>query len=312
MVIINIMNYSYIRGLDLNLLVTFQALMEERSVTRAARRLNLTQPAVSHALTRLQTMLKDPLLVRAGKGYEPTQRASMAYAQMEKLLPQIEALVRGPQFNPREAVNTFRIAASDYSSAVLLPALAKILGAEAPKIHIQIVSSDGGFRRLETNEIDLALTNEIDVKVWTGMPIRTETLFREEFVCLVRTNHPASQKRLTVQRYLSEKHVGVAIAGGRQRLIVQVLDKLGKERNVKLTLPYFLPVAAIVENSDLVATLPKRIALRLVTPKTKIIAAPPEFGGFNYNQVWHSRDDSDVAHQWLRGVVRQAAAQIAM
>lgn len=312
MLIMTDMNYNYIRNLDLNLLVTFQALMEERSVTRAARRLNLTQPAVSHALARLQAMLKDPLLVRAGKAYEPTQRALLAFAQMEKLLPQVEALVRGPQFNPREAVHTFRIAASDYPSAVLLPALAKILGAEATEIHLQIVSSDGGFRRLETNEIDLALTNEIDVKVWTGNPIRTEALFREEFVCLVRANHPASQKRLTMQRYLSEKHIGVAIAGGRQRLIVQVLDKLGKERNVKLTLPYFLPVGAIVENSDLIATLPKRIALRLATAKTRIIAAPPEFTGFSYNQVWHSRDDSDVAHQWLRGAVRRAAAEIAL
>ena len=304
------MNHGYIRRVDLNLLAIFQVLMEERSVTRAARRLFLTQPAVSHALDRLQETFNDPLLIRAGNAYEPTNRAFMAYTQLEKLLPQIEAVIRGPQFNARVAEDSFKVATGDYGAIVLVPELTRLIAEEAPQVHIQVLPSDGGFRRLETNEVDLVLTNDGDIAAWTGNPIHSEPLFRETLVCIVRKGHRVTKRRLTLQRYLQEKHVAVAVTGARQRLVEKILDNLGKQRDVHLTLPYFVAVGAIAETTDLMATLPKRIARRILTPRTQIVPAPAEFREFAYHLVWHPRDDSDSAHIWLRTAIRRVGAQL--
>ena len=151
------MQFPHIQRSDLNLLLAFQALIEERNITRAGQRIFLSQPAMSRVLDRLQTMLRDELLVRTPAGYEPTHRALEIYAGLEKLLPGIEGLLQGSEFNPAEATLEYRIAGSDYSSSLILPRLMKMLGTIAPGIQIEISSLDiDVFQQLEKNALDLA------------------------------------------------------------------------------------------------------------------------------------------------------------
>ena len=299
------MRYTHIQQSDLNLLVSLQALVEERSVGRAARRVFLSQSAMSRVLDRLRGLFKDELLVRTGRGYEPTHRALHIYAELEQFLPPIEQLLRGEEFNPAQAIESFRIAASDQAAVILLPALMEAVSRTAPGIQFEIFPVDDDvFRKLEINALDLALwVNE------APPTLRAQPLFREKIVCLVRTGHPLGKRRLTLARYLEQNHVVVSLLGGRQGLVEQALDRLGYRRKVQLRIPYFGAVGAIVERTDLVATLPKRLAKRLTTlSKTRILPAPIEFQEFTYIQAWHPRYDSDPAHQWLRELIRKASA----
>jgi DNA-binding transcriptional LysR family regulator len=300
-----LMRYTHIRRSDLNLLVSFQALLEERSVTRAARQMFLSQPAMSRVFDRLQHLFRDELLVRTVNGYEPTHRAAHIYAELERLLPRVEELLRGAQFDPAEATDSFRIAATDHAAIVLLPAIMEELARTAPAIQVEVSSwGDEVFRNLNANTLDLAL--------WVNQapqPLRTEPLFHDDFVCLFRAGHPAAKRPLTLKRYLEQKHVAVSVAGRQQGVVERNLDRYGVRRNVQLNVPYYGAVGSIVERTDMVATLSKRLAKRLTAiSNTVLVPAPKEFQKFTYIQVWHPRHESDPAHAWFRGVVRKASS----
>ena len=300
------MQFPHIQRSDLNLLLAFQALIEERNITRAGQRIFLSQPAMSRVLDRLQTMLRDELLVRTPAGYEPTHRALEIYAGLEKLLPGIEGLLQGSEFNPAEATLEYRIAGSDYSSSLILPRLMKMLGTIAPGIQIEISSLDiDVFQQLEKNALDLAFrVND------APRPLRTEFLFYEEFVCLFRKGHPLGNGPLSLHQYLKEKHIVISVAGGQQRLIEKTLERLGYQRNVQLKVPYYTFVASIIKESNLVATIPKGLASTLVrTSKIHHLPAPIEFPSFNYVQVWHPRYDTAPAHKWLRELVKRICSK---
>lgn len=300
------MRYTHIRQSDLNLLIVLQALVEERSITRAAQQMFLSQPATSRALDRLQHLFKDELLVRTSHGYEPTHRASYVYAELERLLPRIEELLRGAEFNPAEVTDSFRIAATDHAVSVLLPAIMEAMAHAAPGIQVEVSPwEDDVFRKLNANSLDLGL--------WVNSappPLRTEPLFQDDFVCLLRAGHPASKRPLTLQRYLDQKHLAISAVGRQQGLIEKILAQLGQRRTVQLNIPYYGSVGAIIERTDMVATLSKRLAKRLsAASKTVMLPAPKEFQSFTYIQVWHPRHDSDPAHSWFRQVVKKASAR---
>lgn len=161
------------------------------------------------------------------------------------------------------------------------------------------------FHRLETNALDLAL--------WVNDApgdLRTEVLFRDSFMCLVRDGHPVGRKALTLDRYLSYPHALILLAQQRQGVIDRELESKGIQRRVQLRIPYFASAAWVIERSDMIVTIPKRLATRLARiSRTRMLAPPVELSEFRYIQVWHSRLDSDPAHQWVRRTMANAAAR---
>jgi DNA-binding transcriptional LysR family regulator len=298
------MRQTHVRGVDLGLLSTLQALVEERSITRAAERMHLSQPAMSRAFDRLQSLFSDELLVRTRQGYEPTLRALHLYAEIERLLPSLEGLLRSDDFDPATATDTFRIAATDYATSVVFPGFMARMTRLAPGVALEISPfTDTVFRRLETNSLDLAL--------WVNNApneLRSQVLFHEGFMCLVRHRHPIGREPLTLERYLSYPHAMVTLAEGRQGIIDDALDEKGLRRRVQLKIPYFASAAWTIEHSDMVLTVPRRLATRLARiARVRAILPPIELAEFRYIQVWHPRMDSDPAHQWLRRMFAESA-----
>lgn len=296
------MQLTHIRKIDLGLLNTLKALVEERSIGRAAERVFLSQPAMSRALDRLQTLFGDDLLVRGVHGYEPTLRALQIYAELERLLPRFENLVNGSHFDPATSTDRFRIATTDLATLVFFPPIMAHLSKVAPCIAIEIVPSDEEiFRKIETNTLDLAL--------WmNAVPcdLRTEVLFHDRFACLVCNDHPLGGEAVTLERYLGYPHVMITTFSHTQGIVDRALDDRGAARRVHMRVPYFAAAASVVERTDMIITLPRHLALHLTkATKTRVVPAPEEFGEFRYVQVWHPRSDADPAHGWIRAVMRQ-------
>lgn len=300
----NFMQHTHIPRIDVRLLTVLQALVEERSITRAAERMFLSQPAMSRALDRLQEMFDDELLVRTKQGFEPTHRALSIYAELAYLLPRFNAMLRGTAFDPAVSTDVFRIAATDYAASVLFPQVLTQLGKLAPKMTIEIFSwQDSAFRQLESNALDLV--------IWANTApaeLRSQELFQDHFMCMVRKGHPIGNKPLTLERYLSFAHVMVTLGHQRQGLVDRAFEEMGLSRRVQLKTPYFTSAAWMIENSDLIVTLPGRLARRLVRiSKTRLVRPQIDFLTFRYLQVWHPRMDGYPAHRWLRDVFEKVA-----
>jgi DNA-binding transcriptional LysR family regulator len=288
------MRYANIEKADLNLLLGLQALLEERSVTRAAQRMHLSQPAMSRVLDRLQEMFRDELIVRAAGGYEPTTRASSIYSELSSLLPRIDRLLQQNTFNPADANHRFRIAAGPYASVWLMPRLIESVAKHAPGVHVEVTNETQGFQRLETNQIDLLLSTE------DGPPnLPASALFEEPYMCLLRPDNALGRRRLTLRRYLAARHVS-----GQQPLLEDLLKGLGHERDVRVKIADPFAIGMIVAGTDLIGTLALQTARQLKNLfKLQMVPAPAEIGLFKYSQIWHPRNDSDPAHLWLRVVV---------
>ena len=300
------MRYTHILRSNLNLLASFQVLIEERSVTRAANRVFLSQPAMSRVLDKLQEMFNDKLLVRTRKGFEPTRRALQIYDQLELALPAIETVLRGETFNSSESSDYFRIALTDNVALTLLPALLKAIARQAPGIRIQIFALDDiSFRKLETNALDLV--------IWVNdapSPLRSEPIYRDKSVCVIRKGHPLGKRPLTAKRYLQLEHLVISPSTTHHSLLERALTALNYERNARLTIPFFAAAGPIIESTDLAATLPNRLAQRLTAEsKTRSVPLLIKLPDFCYIQVWHPRNDEDPAHMWLRQLVRSVSAK---
>lgn len=293
------MQYTHIHKSDLNLLINLQVIIEEGSISRAARRMFVSQSAMSRILDRLQSMFNDELLIKTAKGYEPTPRGIVIIGELQELLPKVELLLRGRQFDPAISTEEFRVASTNFASIRVFPKLLDRLMREAPKVRIHLSSWENGFRRLDSNSVDLVLT------AYPPEPhLRSELLIREPFVCVVGKNHPIRKRRLTVDEYLKYPHVSSIIDPARQQIIDSILEKLGKKRDLQLTVPQAF-VASILERSTMIATVPQGSAERYIkTSATRVVQAPRQFGVFSYQQVWHPRTEEDVAQKWLRNMIR--------
>jgi DNA-binding transcriptional LysR family regulator len=199
---------------------------------------------MSPAFDRLQEMFGDELLVRTNQGYVPTHRALNLYAELEHLLPRVEGLLRNDRFEPVTAADNFRIAATDFAASVIFPSFMARLAKVAPGVSLNIHPfDDTTFRQLEANAVDLAL--------WVNSApaeFRTQVLFHDRFMCLVRNGHPAGKKALTLDSYLSYPHALVNLAHQRQGLIDKALEDKGIKRKVQITLPYFASAAWVIEH----------------------------------------------------------------
>lgn len=288
-------------AIDLNLLVVLRALLRERHVTRAAARVGLSQSATSHALARLRELLADPLLVRRGRALALTPRASRLLPALERGLDDLEnAVADDPEFDPATARRRFTIGASDYLQALMIGPLLRKLATHAPHVDLTIVVFPNLDELMETGTVDLVLT----VANQTPRGATRETLFAEGFTCMVRRGHPEIKQRLTLDRYLAQRHLVIAPSGTPGSLVDTALEKRGLERRIALRVTNFLIAPTVVSETDLINTMPTRLARFLAkTYPLRLFAPPLELPHFEYCMSWHPRLDHDPAQRWLREFV---------
>ncbi|MCZ7839855.1 LysR family transcriptional regulator [Leclercia adecarboxylata] len=286
-----------IRTLDLNLLKTLDALMDERSVTRAASRLSLTQPAVSGMLNRLRDYFDDPLFIRAPHGIVPTTRAEELAAPVKRILADIDVLLQPTGFDPLSASMTFTVAATDYAlRAVMVPFIAA-LKIRAPAIRVRVVpvESDRLVSQLERGSVDVALITPHT----TPAELHSRALYDERYVCMMRADHPDAGKPLSLARFCALEHVLVSYEGdGFRGVTDSVLEKIGRMRRVGLSVSHFLVLPDVLALSDMIATVPSRIAENQT--EMFVCETPVPVPGFTKSMAWHGRTHRNPAQAWLR------------
>lgn len=293
---------SNIRTIDLNLLKVFDALLDEGSVTRAAARLSLTQPAVSGSLTRLREGFNDPLFVRTRRGIVPTTHALSLGAQVKRVLCEVEAMLQPASFDPLQSDLTVNIAATDYAQrAVLVPFLA-VLRERAPRMRVAVLPAhpDEVQTQLERGELALALMVPESI---SPELLHSHVLFEEHYVCTMREGHPeAGAKRLSLAKFCALDHAIISYSGSPFRGATdEALARVGRTRRVSVSVPCFLVLPEILRASDLIAVAPSR----LVAGSAGLVAlAPPvDIPGFTKIVAWHERTHNDPAHAWVRALL---------
>jgi DNA-binding transcriptional LysR family regulator len=295
--------------IDLNLLVSLDMLLAVRNVTHAARRLSLSQPALSAQLRQLRDLFRDPLLLPAARGMTPTARALELQVPLREMLATLSALVAERQpFNPAVAENIFRIAATDsIQIAVCVPLVAR-LRSLAPGVRVVLFPADSPrlAEQMASGELDLAFSTH------QSMPeaLKTRFLYDETFLCLLRRDHPSGSRPLDLDVFCRLDHVLISPAGGGFTGVVDdVLARLGRKRRVVVSLTSFLVAPALIAESDLICTVPARLARRS-SDALNVLATPCEVGTFSVHMGWHPRTDSDPAQKWLREQVLTAANDV--
>lgn len=290
-----------IRNLDLNLLKALDALLTERSVTRAADRLGLTQPAVSGMLARLRDAFGDPLFVRTQHGVIPTMRAQQLVSPVRQVLSGVESLLQPAAFVPEQATFTVSLAATDYAlQAVAVPFIAQIRQ-RAPGIRIAIRPTEDShiISHFERGDLDLALMTPQSAPP----DLHARRLFEETYVCAMRSTHPDAQDgTLSLDRFCACDHALVSYTGERFRGVTDdALAQLGRSRHVVLSVTSFLVLAEVLRSTDLIAVVPKR----LMTNAAGLSLMPPpvHIPGFTKLAVWHERTHNDAGHRWVRSVL---------
>lgn len=304
-----------IQTIDLNLIVAFEALMEERNVTRAAKRIGLSQPAMSNALSRLRRTFDDPLLVRTPGGMTPTPAAQALIDAVHKALTHLRgALEEKPAFNPAASDRTFRVLTSDYAEVVLLAPMIGKLREQAGGVSIRVYRPPNVFqsptRTALSDSFDLAIGFFPDA-LSLDPGVRSELLFEEDNVCIASSNHPTIKSRLSIRQYASARHAAVFYKTEGPGVIDTVLAQKGLARDLAVLAPHFASVPFLVAESDLIATLPRRLASRFSRAlKLQILPIPFTLPPFRLTMLWHERVDSDPAHAWLRRLVVETASMI--
>ena len=294
--------------IDLNLLVVLDALLQERSVTRAAERLGTTQSTLSTALGRLRKVLGDPILVRAPGGMTPTPRALALEGPLRESLAGLNRILQAPQtFDPLHTTRTFTIAATDYTQFVVIGPLLRRLQQEAPRLRLEVAPLEGHFpwEKLAEGEVDLVLAGA------TRAPegLQSRALFRDEAVCVVRKDHPALTAPFSLASYLALSHVEVHSVGG-ITLAEQALARLDKQRHLSLIVPQFMVAPFLVLQTELCFTLARRLAEPLAAwMPLEMLPLPFETPPIAVRAYWHRRAQDDPAHRWLRAQISLAAGE---
>lgn len=302
-------NAMDLRSFDLNLLVILNTLLTEQSVSRTAKQLNLSQPAVSAALNRLRKTLNDPILVRDGSKMVPTARAEQFAIPVQSILADIEATFAAlAPFDAKTAKRKFRIATKDYGAYVFIPELMQRIESKAPGIDLEVWDTGQSVEKsLQSGDIDLAITD-----AWELRHCRcVEELFKETFTCLIQKNHPRIGSTITIEQYVQEQHALISIRGRVPGNVDVALKKLNLQRHVRLTLPHVLSAPAVVASTELIVTMASRIAAQIAERSTLRALPPPvELNGFDIAMAWHPRLSEDAALQWLQEEVRQVSNTI--
>lgn len=294
-----------LRRVDLNLLVTLEALLEEKSVTRAAEGLGMSQPAVSRALGRLRTVFADALLVERRKAYILSTRAEEIQPTLRRILAHIGGMLEARSFDPATAVGTVRLLMLDLEAAALAPYLLDRLATEAPSLNLELLPPAGRLFELLEDDATEALVGVVDE---APAGIRKRGLYDDRYITLMRTGHPAAGKKLTLKRYLELSHIVVSITGVGPAPVDEALARIGRQRRVKVRVPSFLAAVEIAAQSDLVVTLPSSLARTAAAIGRFVVLPPPlDLDRFTMSLYWHARHQDDPRHIWLRSMVVQAA-----
>ncbi|EKE78747.1 LysR family transcriptional regulator [Oceanibaculum indicum] len=299
-----------LRNLDLNLLVTLDALLQEQHVTRAAKRLGLTQPAVSNALERLRYLFKDPLLERAGPAMKPTPRADALREPLRQALADLSNIVAGPSAPDISQIEqTVRIVMTDLAAELLTPRLYARAAREAPGLGIAVLPWLGPDRTDQSilrGEADIAIT----IVLSSSQPdMRRELLSYESYAVAMRPDHPAAEA-FDLARWLAYPHLILSARGDPHGVVDDILAGMGLRRQVRVTVNSFMTIPRLLATSDLLAMLPARF-LSTVPREYRLIGRPPpiDMPGLDLFLQWHPRRDSDIATQTVRGWLKEAMAE---
>lgn len=307
------------RTLDLNLLRVFDEVMAERSLTRAAHNLSLTQPAVSNALRRLREALGDELVRRHGHGVEPTPRAVALWPSVREALRQLQAAIVPSTFAPQQAHNTFVLAMADATAGELMGGLARLLEQQSPGVSLRVVPLTTRDPRpmLSADGADMALgyfpavLADLTARAQSGEAIHFEhqRLYSGEYVCVMRKDHPLAQRPLGLSEYCAARHLLVSFSGRPYGFVDEALAVIGQQRRIVLTVNQFFTAGRVVVNSDLLTVLPRHFV-----PTTGMARAlalrelPFEVPPVQVHALWHRKRHHEHAHRWMREQL-QAVAQ---
>lgn len=297
-----------LRSVNLNLLLAFDALITEKSVTRAAKRVGITQSSMSSSLAQLRAVLGDPLFHRTSHGIEPTARAIAVAGEVRAGLASFERALSPTSFDPRKAERTFVLATSDFVELVLLPTLLERVAREAPGVRLDL--KPWGLhevpRELERGEHDLMLG------FYDTLPPRhrDERLFEDVFTCIVRRGHPKVRTKLDLKTWLALEHLLVSQRAGSPTSVDRALSRRGMTRKVGARVSHFLLAPIVVARTDMVAAVSERVA-DVFGPALSLRRFPPPIplpSGW-VRQAWHERMDADPGHAWLRGLIAEESAR---
>lgn len=286
---------------DLNLLIVFDAVMQERSVTRAGNRIGLSQPAMSHALNRLRHMLKDELFVRTPEGMVPTPRAEMLAPPLRNALSEMQLALEPAAFDPAASDRRFVLAVNNYAAVVLAAPLVSAVSAAAPAVRLDLRPSGtlDIVAHLDRGDLDLTL-GSMDSP---GERFAAAPLLEDPFVMVMRRGHPASRRNLSAAAIAALPHLEISSSREDISFIDRWLAEYGLARHIVLRAPY-LSAAAILVQSDLVAILSRRIAQEFVRNHPLLIREPPyDSPRVRTTMLWHRRLEGHPAHRWLRDVI---------
>jgi DNA-binding transcriptional LysR family regulator len=295
---------------DLNLLVVFNAIYEEKNLTRAGQRLRLTQPAISHSLNRLRSAFNNQLFVRHGHQMVPTPLAEKLKLRVQEILELTEGIVEGCEnFDPSRSVRSFSIGIQDYPLLVVLPPLIEIINKTAPGISIKASHLRKEDRKiaLEDGKLDMV----IGVKQEFGSNINQQYLFSDREVCIMRTGHPTISSTLTIEQYIGAEFVGLSVSEYEEQAIDVKLKKMGERRKIRLIVENEVTIPNLVANTDLLANVVKLVANAFVSwLPIKILPLPIPITDIKVYQYWHTRHQKEPAHAWLRQTIKNVCETI--
>lgn len=301
---VEIHTVNSIADVDLNLLVVFDAIVKERNITLAARRVGLSQPAMSSALGRLRRTFNDPLFVRTGSGMQPTPYAQLLASPIHRACELIGAALQiGGDFDPASSTRTFGFYMTDIGEAVFLPKLLVALSRSAPGVKVKVVRMpERGFgEAMAEGEVDFAIGLFPTLKAGFFQ----QRLYRDEFVCVLRADHPDAQRPLGLKQFAAMRHAVVTTAGtGHEATVERAFAREKLRRRVDLTIPHFMALPMIVTQTDVIATIPRRLAQAFAAyPNIKLIAPPLKIPSFEIKQHWHERYHHAMANKWMRALL---------
>jgi DNA-binding transcriptional LysR family regulator len=302
------MRLEKLRQADLNLLIAFAAIAEEKSVTAAASRLLLSQPAVSRALQRARVMFRDGLLVRSPNGFELTLRGRKILEELEILLPKLDRLVTPNTFDPMREKSHFRISGPDNVCTAVLPRLCRQYASGSYQVEFEFLPWQAGIPELvDRGQLDLIL--HIDDGL---LPVHfhSEKLYREDWICAVARGSRFGE-RLSLKQYLAASHIVVASYGGVQTIPDKQLAAVGARRSSSIRVPYFGVALQCLPGTELVLTLTSGMTSAVKRNRdVRLVKAPQELRPFYFLMAWHPRVNSDPPHVWLRQAIRSSAVSL--
>jgi DNA-binding transcriptional LysR family regulator len=300
--------------INLNLFRVLDVMLAERNVTRAAARLHLTQSATSSALARLRVVVNDPLFIRTPRGMQPTPKARSLAEPVRRALEELShAIGTSSLFDPSTSTQTFRLATTDHALSVFLPSLAAHLQGEAPHVRLDVTAlgpaPDHDLDPTRTDRLDFLIAPFASKGHLKAPPhFKMRKLFSERIVVLARKDHPQIKSRLSMTAFTQAAHILIAPRGGwLTGSVDRAMGALGLKRNIRITVPHYMVAPHVVAQTDMLVTLPERLAHHAIgTLPIRIHALPIAIPEFTISMAWHERIHTDLPHQWLRNRIAES------